>query len=77
MLSLARCRMAIIFAAPVRMSHPAVVLLLQGKVSLYWLKNGDGHAFLEEAANAVIKCSQMWLDELQSRPDMFRLDRLR
>ncbi|CAE7556091.1 mecr [Symbiodinium sp. CCMP2592] len=46
--------------------------LAQCKASLYWLQKGDGHAFQDEAAGAVIKCAHMWLEELRSRPDVFR-----
>lgn len=46
--------------------------LAQCKASLYWLQKGDGHAFQDEAAGAVIKCAHMWLEELRSRPDLFR-----
>ncbi|CAE7716444.1 mecr [Symbiodinium pilosum] len=47
------------------------------KVSLYWLQDGGGHAFSDEAANAVSKCVHMWLDERNSRPNMFRPDFMR
>eukprot|EP00439_Symbiodinium_sp_Y106_P050024 s5253_g6.t1 len=33
--------------------------LAQCKASLYWLQKGDGHAFQDEAAGAVIKCAHM------------------
>ena len=40
-----------------------------GKVSLYWLQNGDGHEFLTEASDTVRRCAAHWLDERQKRPD--------
>mmetsp|Transcript_15126 Transcript_15126/g.35777 ORF Transcript_15126/g.35777 Transcript_15126/m.35777 type:complete len:397 (-) Transcript_15126:15-1205(-) len=49
--------------------------LARCKVSLYWLENGDGHAFMDEAADAVLKCAHMWLEERRARPDVFRPDR--
>lgn len=39
----------------------------RGKVSLYWLEHGDGHEFLQEAADTVRRCAHLWLDEREKR----------
>ncbi|CAK9047936.1 Enoyl-[acyl-carrier-protein] reductase [Durusdinium trenchii] len=46
--------------------------LARCKVSLYWLQNGDGHQFLDEASDTVRQCAHMWLDERQKLPDFLK-----
>ena len=72
MLSLAQCRMPRLSCRHGQRRTTVPPMVNQGKASLYWLQKGDGHAFQDEAAGAVIKCAHMWLEELRSRPDLFR-----
>ncbi|CAJ1401544.1 unnamed protein product [Effrenium voratum] len=47
--------------------------LARCKVSLYWLQNGDGHEFLQEASQTVGTCAHLWLQGMERSPlDPFR-----